>query len=500
MSTDSDCEPSLDLYQVEVIRAMEQAAITQQGMSEQALMLRAGQGALVALRQYFPNAQRIMIVCGAGNNAGDGFILARLAHQAGYHVTCVHVCALDQVKAGPARDAAIACAEAGVTTTPFNEQITCDADIVVDALLGIGLTGGVTGAYCNAIHMINAWRAPVLALDVSSGLHADTGEVQGAAVKADVTIQFIAAKCGLYTYQGPAFSGLRLLDDLNVERTIFQQFRQYARLICKEDIRPLLPRRCRSAHKGSFGHVLVVGGDYGMGGAVRMAAEAAMRVGAGLVSVATRPEHVSVVSGTRPEIMCHDVRCVDDIKPLVDRASVLVLGPGLGQSEWSHSLYDYLITVSKPTVMDADALNLLSEQPRASDHWVLTPHPGEAGRLMQLPCTEVQKQRYQCVAQLQQRYGGVAVLKGAGSLIASSEQATRVCTLGNPGMATAGMGDILSGIIGGLLAQHLSLWQAASAGVFIHARAADKAAIEGGERGLLATDLLKYLREMVNDL
>lgn len=260
----------------------------------------------------------------------------------------------------------------------------------------------------------------------------------------------------------------------------------------------LLPKRRRDTSKTDYGHVLVVGGDYGMGGAVRMAAEAALRVGAGLVSVATRPEHVAIVSGNRPELMCHQVNTPADLEALLARATVLVIGPGLGKSPWSKQLLQHLLNVPLPKVIDADGLNLLAQMPLHNENWVLTPHPGEAARLLQSTLAAVQQDRAAAVQQLQRQYGGVVVLKGAGTLIQAETGATLQCPAGNPGMATGGMGDILSGVIGGLLAQQLPLAASAQAGVLIHSLAADQAATHGGERGLLACDLLPYLRLLVN--
>jgi ADP-dependent NAD(P)H-hydrate dehydratase / NAD(P)H-hydrate epimerase len=259
-----------------------------------------------------------------------------------------------------------------------------------------------------------------------------------------------------------------------------------------------LPKRRRDTHKGDFGHVLVIGGDYGMGGAVRMAAEAAMRVGAGLVTVATRPEHLNVVTGARPEIMCSQVADANDLTPLLERSTIVVIGPGLGLSDWAQSLLAAVEQSALPVVVDADALNLLAQNPTSSDRWILTPHPGEAARLLDQTTEQVQADRYYAVSQLQQRYGGVAVLKGAGTLVQAADTITALCSAGNPGMASGGMGDVLSGVLGGLLAQKHSLLEAAEIGVMVHSMAADHAAEQGGERGLLATDVLQQLRLLVN--
>ncbi len=265
-----------------------------------------------------------------------------------------------------------------------------------------------------------------------------------------------------------------------------------------DKLKAFLPIRPKDSHKGDYGHVLVIGGDYGMGGAVRMAAEAALRVGAGLVSVATRPEHLNIVSAVRPEIMCHEVNTAEELQVLLEKATVVLIGPGLGQSEWSLSLFEAILTVDKPMVLDAEALHCLANAPIKKDHWILTPHPGEAARLLKTTCQEIQEARQYFVEALQAQYGGVAILKGMGTLIKAEKESTYICTKGNPGMASGGMGDVLSGVITGLLAQGIPLVIAAKMGVYIHALAADQAALQEGERGLLASDLLPHLRALVN--
>ncbi|HLD84238.1 MAG TPA: NAD(P)H-hydrate dehydratase [Coxiellaceae bacterium] len=257
-------------------------------------------------------------------------------------------------------------------------------------------------------------------------------------------------------------------------------------------------KRPRDANKGDFGHVLVIGGDYGFGGAVHMAAEAALRVGAGLVSVATHAEHVLSINETRPEIMCHAVEEPIALESLLKKATVIVVGPGLQQNNWSKDLFKTALKTIKPTVVDADALNLLSKNPQKENHWILTPHVGEAARLLSCDSHGIQKDRVHAIKTLVKKYDGVVVLKGAGTLIADKKEGPFICNAGNPGMASGGMGDVLSGVIGGLLAQHFSLLSAAKTGVMLHALAGDLAAKEKGERGLLASDLMPYLQRLVN--
>lgn len=266
-----------------------------------------------------------------------------------------------------------------------------------------------------------------------------------------------------------------------------------------DEFRQLLTPRARDAHKGMFGHALIVGGHHGMIGAARLASEAALRVGAGLVSVGTQAESITSIVSGRPEIMAHAVKKATDLKPLLKKANVIVLGTGLGQTNWSQQLFKQVLSAPQPKVLDADALNLLAKHARISENWILTPHPGEAARLLDCTIKDIQANRIKAVKALQKQYGGVVVLKGAGSLVCS-KQSLRRCSAGNPGMASGGMGDVLSGVIGGLLAQHFNLQQAAECGVYLHAVAADKAAsLQGGERGLLASDLMPYLHQLINE-
>lgn len=262
---------------------------------------------------------------------------------------------------------------------------------------------------------------------------------------------------------------------------------------------PRLGARPRNTHKGDYGRVLVIGGDHGMSGAVRLAAEAAARVGAGLVCIATRSAHAEHISAQRPELLCYGVENANELRPLLDPANVIVIGPGLGQSPWARQLFSAVLETDLPCVVDADALNLLAAEPVVREAWVFTPHPGEAARLLACSSADIQADRFNAVREVRRRYGGVVVLKGAGTLVAAGDEPVDICVGGNPGMASAGMGDVLSGVIAGLIAQGLSLRDAARLGVWLHAEAGDRAA-RAGERGLLAGDLMPYLRRLVNRL
>ena len=484
------------LYRAAQVRELDRIAIETHGIPGLTLMNRAGAALLDALCQRWPVARRIVVVCGAGNNGGDGYVVARLAQAQGLAVTLLAL-RDPETLSGDAKAAWQAAQAAGLSTMAWEPALLNSADVIVDALLGTGLDRVVSGEWAAAIDAINASGVPVLAVDIPSGLHADTGQPLGRAVVAQMTVTFIGLKCGLFTGSGRDYCGELVLDDLELPTALYQQLPAAYQRIHWPLLRLLLPPRRRSAHKGAFGHLLIIGGDHGMAGAVRLAAEAALRVGSGLVTVATRSRHLAAMAAARPEVMWQAVETAADLQPLLQRATVVAIGPGLGTEAWGAALFNSVMALDLPRVVDADGLNLLAQQPCKKSGWVLTPHPGEAGRLLRCDATEINRDRFDAVAQLAQHYGGVVVLKGSGTLVAKEGEKTAVCSDGNPGMATAGMGDLLTGVIGALLAQGFDLHQAAQCGVALHAAAADRAA-ESGERGLLATDLLPELRALVN--
>ena len=486
------------LFHSSQIRDCEQAAITGLGVSESDLMARAGLAAFLFLQQRFPNAHRLAVFCGSGNNAGDGYVLARLAHAAGYLVTIHQFKAADQLPAA-ARAAAQEAILAGIPCQYMDDMVEQDTDLIVDALLGTGLKGLVQEPMMAAIQLINSSGLPVLAMDLPSGLQADTGQAMGICVKAAATVTFIACKTGMKTLDGPDYCGELHCDDLGLGACL-STIQPIAHTLAAQPSLPLLPQRARNSHKRDFGHVLVIGGDYGMAGSVFLAAQAALRTGAGMVSIATRPEHAGQASSCLPELMVHGIRRVDDLLPLINQASHCIIGPGLGTSDWARQLFHQVIASQLPMIIDASALRLLAQFPQHDDNWVLTPHPGEAASLLACTVSDVQQDRYHAVSMLQANFGGQVVLKGCGSLVCTDESALYLCDAGNPGMATAGMGDVLSGVIAGLAAQGLSLADAARLGVWLHARAGDLAAAREGQRGLLASDLMPWLRQLINDL
>lgn len=481
------------LYRTAGVRELEARLGEEHGLGPALLMQRAGAALFAQVRCHWPRARNVLVLAGSGNNGGDGYVLARLLHG---HGAEVQVLAPAPARAGEAVAAARAWHEAGGRTQVWEEGTPLpEADLLVDALLGIGLSRAPDTRMAALIAAINAHPAPVLAVDVPSGLDADTGHAPGAVVRADRTLCLLARKRGLYTGDARDVTGVVAFDDLQapVDGIVAAQ----ADLLDRADLAAVLPRRRPNTHKGEQGHVLVVGGDLGMSGAVRLAGLAALRSGAGLVSVATRAEHAGVVAGCQPELMVHGVEDAGALATLLRRASVLAVGPGLGQGEWGRTMLDAVLASDLPAVVDADALNLLAQQPRRlGHHRIITPHPGEAARLLSVDNAAIAGDRYGAGRALADRYGCITVLKGAGSLV-DDGTSTAVCPYGNPGMASGGMGDVLTGIIAALLGQGLSPRQAARAGVLAHALAGDLAAGDM-PRSLIATDLVAQLRPVLN--
>ncbi len=482
------------LYTAEQVRELDRRAIRELGIPGYELMTRAGHATLDALRALWPSTRSLAVLCGPGNNGGDGYVVARVARAQGMRVNVV--AAGDPQQLGSdARHAYEDFTAAGGRCQAWSAQ-ALDADVVVDAIFGTGLARELTADAAAIVQAANACGRPIVAVDIPSGLHADTGAVLGAAARANLTVTFIGRKLGLYLGAGPEHVGRLVLDDLDVPSETYALQSPVARLLGDDDVAAALPRRPRAAHKGSHGHVLVIGGGPGMPGAARLAGEAALRAGAGLVTVAMHPENTGT-AGARPELMCVAARSAQDLSGALARASVVVIGPGLGQGDWGRSICAAVLGSDLPLVVDADALNLLAAVPRRNDRWVLTPHPGEAARLLAATGAAVQADRMAAARALQERFGGHVVLKGAGSIVQSPGDVPRICDRGNPGMATGGMGDVLTGVIAGIAAQCGDLALAARAGVYVHAQAGDLAA-RRGERGLLAGDVIEQVRACVN--
>ncbi len=489
------------LYRAQDVKALDRVAIDQHGIAGFELMQRAALALFDDARAHYPASGHWLIAAGAGNNAGDGYLVGRLALQAGLEVCML---ALKPVNAlsGDAATAAAAFLQSGGSISPVDAVPWESVDLVIDALLGTGLERPVAGDYAALVDTVNRSGRPVVAVDIPSGLCADTGRVLGVAVRADRTVTFIGRKRGLYTADGPDHAGNIVFDDLQVPPEVYES----------------VPVRCREitaradwgaprpagAHKGDYGHIGIVGGAAGMSGAALLAGSAALRAGAGLVTLFSHPDHAAWINLSRPELMTASVSDPAELVSLTRRATVLAAGPGLGREAWGRAAFEYAVNDPRPLVLDADGLNWLAENPRVRRDWVLTPHPGEAARLLGSDVDRVQADRFAAAREIAVRYGAVVVLKGNGTLVcadekyAGDEHGSRggpmgLCRAGNPGMASAGMGDVLTGVIAALLGSGMPIYQAASAGVFIHATTADLAAVQLGEAGLIAGDVIDAL-------
>ena len=487
------------LYSAESVRELDRRTIAALKIPSLALMKRAGRAAFTQLLKRWPEVRRIQVFCGGGNNGGDGYVIAALAAEKQIPVT-VYACVDPQQLKGDALAACDYARREGVhIVTSLTELDTADGDtVLVDALLGTGFTGTLREHMAHAVERVNKSAGPVLAVDIPSGLSADTGSA-GEAVCADITVTFIGRKFGLYGGRGPALCGEVLFDSLGAPESIYPGVEAVSQRFCGSSI-ARLPKRAADSHKGQFGHVLVVGGDRGFGGAALMASESAARSGAGLISLATRPEHLAAALTRCPEVMAHPVISGQELEPLLEGPDVIAVGPGLGRAPWGEQLLARAGRAEAPLVLDADALNILAGGRVLAgirrDDWVLTPHVGEAARLLGCDTADVLADPRAAAIAVQQKFSGVVVLKGAGTLIAH-DGGVDLINSGNPGMASGGMGDLLTGIIAALIGQHQSPLRAARLAVWLHGEAGNRAA-EDGQRGLLATDLLPWVRRLVD--
>ncbi|WP_448106126.1 NAD(P)H-hydrate dehydratase [Pseudomonas azerbaijanoccidentalis] len=482
------------LYSAAQVRGLD-ASLIAAGTPGFELMQRAARATWRALVRQWPTANELTVVAGHGNNAGDGYLVAVLAQRAGWSVRVLAAGDPQQLRG----DAASAHAEAvsekvSVESWAENAQLR---GIVLDALLGTGLTGEVREPYASVIAAINASGLAVVAVDIPSGLCADTGRLLGGAVRADLTVTFIGLKLGLFTGDAADVVGELVFNDLHADPQLIEAAPLTARRLAAGNL-PLLASRAPASHKGRFGHVLLIGGDRGFGGAILLSAQSALRSGAGMVSVATRSEHVSAALARIPEAMALGTSSANQLMGLLQKVSVLVVGPGLGQAGWGRSLLSAAANAPLPQVWDADALNMLAEE-RVSlpKDCVITPHPGEAARLLGISTAEVQADRPAAAHALSKKYTAVVVLKGAGSLIASPDGRLAVCHQGHPAMSTAGLGDVLAGLVGALLAQGMTAFDAACLAVWLHANAGEQQGKIG--RGLAASDLIPAIRQLLEE-
>ncbi|MDP5029275.1 NAD(P)H-hydrate dehydratase [Paraglaciecola sp.] len=503
----TDVSLSYNLIRAEQVRQHELAAAASLNCGSYALMQRAGAAALQCIQAYYPLAQKILVLVGSGNNGGDGYIVASLARQQGLNVIVASADPERLVKGDALQARALWLHDEGMIFDS-NEPDFNEFDLVVDALLGTGLQGVIRPPMMSIIEKINRCKVPVLSLDVPSGMHSDTGAALPLAVEAQRTVTFVAIKPGSVTGVGKHYCGQLILADLAIAKPFHAMAKSAAQLISWSTLARLSQRQ-NHANKGNFGRLVCFGGNQGMAGAICLTATAALRSGAGLVKVFCHEHSQALVANSQREIMLNTATGIAAIKAALDWSTCVVLGPGLGTDAWSHSIFEhvlaYLSHTAKPVIIDADGLNLLAKKWQTNQRiklpaCVLTPHPGEAARLLGLTVQEIEQDRYAASQAISARYGAVCVLKGAGTIIsqATDDGACLVCADGNPGMATAGMGDVLSGVIGAMLGQGMSAVDAASYGVCLHANAGDRVASDYGQRGMIASDLFQPLRAILN--
>ena len=505
------------------MRQLDRLTIEQYGTSGRVLMERAGEGALEVMLDQFPHLRkkgaRVVVLAGKGNNGGDGFVLARLLRQRGVKTTVALLAAVDDVggdalrnlkayRRGRGRMLVVRDADALAALIPELQEAGC----VVDAILGTGLRSRVRGFYADAIELVNSCGAPVLALDVPSGLDSDTGAALGTAVQAEATATFGFAKIGQVLYPGSGYCGVLGVVDIGIDERAIAVHPPRARLMEELMVGALLPRRPVDAHKGSCGHLLVIAGSRGKTGAAILATRAALRGGAGLVTLASPASTHLICASAVYEAMTDpwpdrdgSLRFDEDrLVTALDGKAAVVTGPGLGVSVPVRRLVAWLLRESPvPMVLDADALNVLAGRlgplRRARAGVVLTPHPGEMARLAGITTGAVQADRVGVARGFAETHGCVVVLKGARTVIAAPDGMVWINPTGNPGMASGGMGDVLAGLIGALLAQGLDACDAACGGVFLHGAAGDRVA-EAGSVGMIASDLVEHIRAVAQSL
>jgi len=495
-------------YSAKQVRENEPKVATLLNIEMFELMTRAGKAAFAALQKYFKKTHSILVICGKGNNGGDGFVVARLAKLSGLQVKLILLCEQDMVDG----DAAIAMQQYlaidSMSVTKMivavnklkveNEIANFSGEVIIDAILGTGFKGELTSLFKHTINAVNASPSKVLSIDLPSGLNAETGIAGGQAIKADLTVSFIAIKKGILTGQAANYVGKLYFAGLSVNE-VFEQQVNSSIYILKNSTKPVISLRKPASHKGNIGLLLAIGGGQGMPGAIRLASEAALRCGASLVATCCHVDNQALVFNGRPELMLAPSNIVDlQDSAFVNKAQAFIIGPGLGRSEWAKKLYQFTIQqTDKISVIDADGLYFLAQNPTFNNQRVLTPHPAEAAQLLDCTVADIERDRFKAVINIVEKYGGICVLKGAGSLISDGKQIW-INTSGNAGMASGGMGDVLSGIIAALILQLDNLFDAVKLGVYIHGYSADVIAKNQGQRGMLASDLFLPLQHSVN--
>ncbi len=497
---------TMNLYTSQETKKLDSLAIRSQKVPAFTLMQKASEFSFNVLLNNWPNTKKVFVFCGKGNNAGDGYLISHLAKEMGLESFIIQASPSNKIS-GASRKAFELALESKVkriSIAAFKKQSLKDS-VIVDALLGIGIKGNVRSNVSKLILEINkkSTNIPVLSVDIPSGICSNTGTNLGVHIQADVTATFVGRKRGCFTSTGRTASGNVVFDDLGISSSLKSQIRTNCYLLDTEKSLLKLKNRKGDAHKGDFGHVLVIGGDKGFGGAAILASKAAVFSGAGLVSLATRSIHVEAALSSCPELMVNGIESGQDVEEILAKSTVVVLGPGLGQSAWSEQMLQRTFMEARkrnlPVVLDADGLNLLTKLKLKSGiprKMIITPHPGEAARLVNQEVNKIQEDRFKSVTALEKKFRSVSVLKGSGSLVCykrNGKQRIGVCEAGNPGMAKGGMGDVLAGLIGSFLSQGLSLVEATEVAVDLHSKSADIASLELGMT-ITPTDVIRNIR------
>ncbi len=507
----------------ELMRDIDRRTIEEVGIPGAVLMENAGRGATRVLREHFPGLRRdpVILVCGAGNNGGDGFVIARLLHEAGIETRVFLLVQPDRIR-GDARIYFDALSRLDIPVRVLTGEGIPDevlrqwqsASCIVDAIFGTGLARPVEGLYRQAIEAVDACRRPVFAVDLPSGICADTGRILGAAVRADCTATFGLPKRGLFLYPGAGCAGRVECVDIGIPESLLEALDIPEEILEPACLAPNL-RREPDSHKGTYGHLFVLAGSAGKTGAAALCSEAALRSGAGLVTLGIPRTLNPILEQKLTEVMTLPLAAndadalsadaLDDIRAFAASAQGLVIGPGIGvNTDTERIVRELWAEYERPMVWDADALTLLARNPDLREtrtaEIVVTPHPGEMGRLIGRPASWVQQNRVEVARTFAADWGVVTVLKGARTLIAAPDGRLRVNLTGNPGMATGGMGDVLTGIIGGLLVQGLGAYDSASFGAWLHGAAGDRAAERFGPVGFLASEIMQFLPPLFREV
>ena len=495
------------------MRRLDALTIERFGTPGHVLMERAGAGATEVLLAQFPHVRRrrVVIVAGKGNNGGDGFVIARLLRKKGVRADVVLLGKRQEVKGDAARMLALL----RRARVPLSE-VTSAADIaklaatfkgaalLVDAVFGTGLNAPIQGLHADLLHLMNVSGVPIFAVDIPSGLEADRGVALGVAIQAEATATFGFAKIGQVIYPGVDHVGALAVVDIGIAGEAVAEVQPRTRLLDADEVGPLVPVRAAESHKGTCGHVLIFAGSRGHTGAARLAAHAACRTGAGLTTLAGPASLNSILASGVPEAMTALLDDVDGlmrfdeawVRALLQGKTAVIVGPGLGTHDDAQKLVRFLLSeVALPMVVDADALTCIARDrttlATTRARTILTPHPGEMARLIGSDAPAVQADRVATARDFATSHRCVLVLKGARSVIAEPDGSVWINPTGNPGMASGGMGDALSGILGALLAQGLSAPEAACLGVYLHGEVADHIAAARGQIGLLASDIIE---------